>query len=182
MRMTSDGSDARGRSDDGGGSRDGGTATSADGESATPADGDPGVPAESDPLGERDSAAGVERRIESELRGNTIDVERVAVDDAVELTYTTAFPAAEANHGEVGRALSAFVDLIEAGELQPIRVEATVERFPGDVQATWHAAADWFEGLAAYRLSETEFSRRVLDTLAYPDGEEGRSPAGGDSP
>jgi len=180
--MTSDGSDAPGGTDDGGAPQDDGTATPTDRESATPAEGAPSGAVDPDPSGERDPASAVERRIEAELRGNTIDVERVAVDDAVALTYTTAFPAEEANHGEIGRALSAFLDLIEAGELEPIRVEATVERFPGDVQATWHAAADWFEGLGTYRLSETEFSRRVLDTLEHSDGGDGGSSPGGEAP
>lgn len=104
---------------------------------------------------------------EAELRSNAISVERVAVDDPIELTYTTAFPGESVNHQEMGRALNTFIDLFE-DRLAPCRVEATVLRSDDDVQGTWHAETDWFEALAAYRISEEEFSARVLDTLEEP--------------
>jgi hypothetical protein len=40
-----------------------------------------------------------------------------------------------------------------------------VLRFEGEPMDTWHAEADWFDGLLDYRLTETEFSTRVLETL-----------------
>ncbi|AEN06082.1 hypothetical protein [Halolamina sp.] len=105
--------------------------------------------------------------VEAELRSNAISVERVAVSDPIELTYTTAFPGNSVNHQEMGRALNTFIDLFEDG-LEPRRIEATVLRSDEDVQGSWHAEPDWFEALAAYRINEEEFSARVLDTLEEP--------------
>jgi len=105
--------------------------------------------------------------IEAELRSNAISVEWVDLGDPIELTYTTAFPGASVNHGEIGRALNTFIDMFEAGT-EPRRVEGTVLRSESDVQGTWHAEAEWFEALADYRISETEFSTRVLETLEEP--------------
>lgn len=105
--------------------------------------------------------------IEAELRSNAISVERVELADPIELTYTTAFPGESVNHGEIGRALNSFIEMFEDGT-EPRRVEGTVFRSDSDVQGTWHAEAEWFEALAEYRISETEFSTRVLDTLEKP--------------
>jgi hypothetical protein len=48
-------------------------------------------------------------------------------------------------------------------------------RSPGDVLGTWRAEAEWFEALASYEISETEFSTRVLDTVSHEaeGGDEG---------
>ena len=105
--------------------------------------------------------------VEAELRSNAISVETVVVDDPIELTYVTAFPGDSVNHQEMGRALNTFIDLFDAGR-SPQRVDATVLRSDDDVQGTWHAEAEWFEALAEYRISEEEFSARVLDTLEEP--------------
>lgn len=105
--------------------------------------------------------------VEAELRSNAISVESVSVGDPIELAYTTAFPGESVNHQEMGRALNTFIDLFE-DDLSPRRVEATVHRSDDDVQGTWHAEAEWFEALSAYRISEEEFSARVLDTLEEP--------------
>lgn len=103
--------------------------------------------------------------VEAELRSNAISVERIELGDPIELTYTTAFPGESVNHGEIGRALTTFIDLFEDDELETRRVEGTVLRSDSDVQGEWHAEAEWFDALAAYRISETEFSTRVLETL-----------------
>lgn len=104
--------------------------------------------------------------LEAELRSNGISVEEVVQEPSeVELTYVTAFPGDHVDHQEMGRALSTFVDLAEDGEWDPRRVDATVLRFEDDVLGTWYAKPEWFEGLLDYRLSETDFSERVLDTL-----------------
>ncbi|MFC6795931.1 hypothetical protein ACFQFH_18470 [Halobaculum halobium] len=58
-----------------------------------------------------------------------------------------------------------MIDLVEAGEIEPRRVEATSLRFEGNVQATWHVEADWLAAVTSYRISEEEFSARVLDTV-----------------
>lgn len=108
--------------------------------------------------------------LEAELRSNGIDVERLDRGDPVDLTYTTAFPGEQVHHGEMGRALTVFIDLARAGEWEPGRVEATVVRYEGDVQGTWHAEPAWFEGLLADDLTETAFSQRVLATLDEPEG------------
>jgi hypothetical protein len=105
--------------------------------------------------------------VEAELRSNAISVETVVVADPIELTYVTAFPGESVNHQEMGRALNTFIDLFD-DEGSPQRVDATVLRSDDDVQGTWHARAEWFEALAEYRISEEEFSARVLDTLEEP--------------
>jgi hypothetical protein len=102
--------------------------------------------------------------VEAELRSNAISVEEVSMNKPIELTYTTAFPADSVNHMEMGRALNTFIDLFENG-MEPRRIEATVLRSDEDVQGTWQAEPDWFEALESYKISEEEFSSRVLDTL-----------------
>jgi hypothetical protein len=104
---------------------------------------------------------------EAELRSNAISVEDVELGDPIELTYMTAFPGESVNHQEIGRALSTFIDLFE-DDLDRRRVEGTVLRADDDVQGTWYAEAEWFEALADYRITETEFSTKVLETLEEP--------------
>jgi hypothetical protein len=106
--------------------------------------------------------------LEAELRSNGISVEQVDRSETVELVYMTAFPGPTVHHMEMGRALNVFIDLAEAGEWDPTPVEATVVRTEDDVQGTWRAEAEWFEGLLDYRLSEEDFSERVLSTLSEP--------------
>jgi len=85
--------------------------------------------------------------------------------EVLELEYMTAFPGEHVHHQEMGRALNALIELAEGDDWEPTRVEATVVLAPGTVLGTWHAERDWFEGLLDYRLSETEFSQKVLGTL-----------------
>jgi hypothetical protein len=111
--------------------------------------------------------------LEGDLRTNGIDVESIDAGDPLDLTYTTSFPGERVEHGEIGRVCNTLLDRAEDGRWVPVRVEATVVRFAGDVQGTWHADAEWFEGLLSYRLSEEDFSERVLDTLTHAVDEEG---------
>ena len=110
--------------------------------------------------------------VEPALRSYGISVEAIDGGDPLDLTYMTAFPGREVHHPEIGRALNALIDRADADEWDPVRVEATVMRSPGDVLGTWHAEAEWFEALASYELSETEFSSRVLETLSHDDSAE----------
>ncbi|PAU82825.1 hypothetical protein CK500_11875 [Halorubrum salipaludis] len=107
--------------------------------------------------------------VEPELRSYGISVEAVDGGEPLEITYMTAFPGREVHHGEIGRALNALIERAEADAWDPVRVEATVVRSPGDVLGTWHAEATWFEELIGYEISETEFSTRVLETLTHAD-------------
>jgi len=112
--------------------------------------------------------------VEPALRSYGVSVESIDLGDPLELTYMTAFPGREIHRGEIGRALNALIDRAEADEWDPVRVEGTVVRSPGDVLGTWHAEAEWFEALSSYEISETEFSTRVLDTVSHEtDGEAG---------
>jgi hypothetical protein len=106
--------------------------------------------------------------LEAELRSNGISVERIDRGETVTLVYMTAFPGPTVHHMEMGRALNVFIDLAEAGNWEPKPVEATVIRAEEDVQGTWRAEPEWFEGLLDYRLSEEDFSERVLATLSEP--------------
>jgi len=117
--------------------------------------------------------------VEPALRSYGISVEEIDGGDPLDLTYMTAFPGREVHHAEIGRALNALIDRAEADEWEPVRVEATVVRAPGDVLGTWRAEPEWFEALAAYEISETEFSTRVLETLSHAD--EAAEADGGDS-
>jgi len=116
--------------------------------------------------------------VEPTLRSYGISVEAVDGADPLELTYMTAFPGREVHRGEIGRALNALIDRAEADAWDPVRVEATVVRSPGDVLGTWRAEAAWFEGLIAYEISETEFSARVLETLTHADESENADGSG----
>ena len=117
--------------------------------------------------------------LEPELRSYGVSVEAIDGGDPLELTYMTAFPGREVHRGEIGRALNALIDQAEADEWDPVRVEGTVVRSPGDVLGTWRAEAEWFEALIGYEISETEFSSRVLETLSHEseDAAEGSSEA-----
>jgi hypothetical protein len=108
--------------------------------------------------------------VEPALRSYGVSVESIDETDPLDLTYMTAFPGREIHHGEIGRALNALIDRADADEWEPVRVEATVVRSPGDVLGTWHAEADWFEALNSYEISETEFSSRVLETVSHETG------------
>ena len=118
--------------------------------------------------------------VEPALRSYGISVEAVDGGDPLDLTYMTAFPGREVHHGEIGRALNALLDRAEADAWDPVRVEATVVRSPGDALGTWRAEARWFEALIAYEISETEFSTRVLETLTHAD--DPADPAGSAQP
>lgn len=120
--------------------------------------------------------------LEGELRSNGIHVESLDLGEPVELTYMTAFPGPSVHHQEMGRVLNTFIDAAANDEWDPVRIEATVVRAPGDVQGTWHARGEWFEALADYRISETEFSTRVLDTLEEDDAASGERAPPSDEP
>lgn len=108
--------------------------------------------------------------LEAELRSYGISVEHLSVDDdEIDLEYMTAFPADRVHDGEIGRACNTLIDMIEADECEPMRVDATVVRSPGDVLGSWHAEAEWFEQLTTYAISETEFSTRVLETVRHEE-------------
>lgn len=114
--------------------------------------------------------------LEAELRSNGISVEDVVATEQVDVTYLTAFPAETIERGEIGRVCNTFIDLLREGRWDPTTVTATSIRAPGDVQARWHADADWFRDLVDGELSEVEFSSRVLETITYPDTDEGEQP------
>ncbi len=114
-----------------------------------------------------ESAAGVEPT----LRSYGISVESIDDGEPLELTYMTAFPGREVHRREVGRALNALIDRAEVGAWNPVRVEATVVRSPGDALGTWAAEGEWFEALIDDELTETEFSTRVLRTLEHVERE-----------
>ena len=110
--------------------------------------------------------------LEGELRSNTIDVQSIDhTDDAVRLSYLTAFPGVSVNHGEMGRALRTFVDTAEHDEWDPVRVEAIVLRHDDDIQGTWYADPGWFRAYLEYDISGEEFSERVIGTLSDPEPE-----------
>ncbi|MFC7098270.1 hypothetical protein [Halobaculum marinum] len=107
-----------------------------------------------------------ESRLARELRTNGVDVEEVRVTpERFAVAYTTTLPGAEPDHAEMGRICNTFIDLVEADEVDARRIEATSLRFENDVQATWCVEPDWIDGLTTYRLSEEEFSARVLDSV-----------------
>lgn len=106
--------------------------------------------------------------VEAALRSNAISVESLSRGDVLDVTYLTAFPGASVNHGEMGRVCNTLIDLADDGAWDPVPVEATVIRAPEDVQGYWRLDPEWIEALSAYRISEEEFSARVLDTLEEP--------------
>ncbi|GAA0521995.1 hypothetical protein SAMN04488066_10535 [Halorubrum aquaticum] len=121
--------------------------------------------------------------VEPTLRSYGISVESIDVGDPLEVTYMTAFPGREVHRREIGRALNALIDRAEADAWDPVRVEATVVRSPGDPLGTWAAEPVWFERLLADDLTETEFSTRVLQTLSHVDADDGdRDEPGGADP
>ena len=107
--------------------------------------------------------------VEPTLRSYGVSVESIDGGDPLDITYMTAFPGREVHHGEIGRVLNALIDRTEEDAWNPVRVEATVVRSPGDILGTWHAEATWFTELIGYEISETEFSARVLETLTHTE-------------
>ena len=116
--------------------------------------------------------------VEPTLRSYGISVESIETGNPLDVTYMTAFPGREVHRREIGRALNALIDRAEAGAWDPVRVEATVVRAPGDPLGTWAAESDWFEALLADELTETAFSTRVLETLTHGDGGSGATDNG----
>ncbi|WP_372912142.1 hypothetical protein [Salinigranum sp.] len=110
--------------------------------------------------------------LEGDLRSNGISVEALSVEEAVDLTYLTAFPGSRINHQEMGRACTVFLDYAETDEWSPRRVDATVLRSDDDVLGTWHIEPEWITGYTEYRLSDEDFSERVLDTLSHQETEQ----------
>ncbi len=115
--------------------------------------------------------------VESTLRSYGISVEAIDGGEPLELTYMTAFPGREIHSREIGRALNALIDRAEVEAWDPVRVEATVVRSPGDPLGTWRADAAWFERLIDDELTETEFSTRVLETVRHVDPDPDESDA-----
>ncbi|WP_410766884.1 hypothetical protein [Haloferax sp. DFSO60] len=106
--------------------------------------------------------------VEEELRGNGISVESVSLGESVSIVYLTSFPDIHADHGEIGRAVKAFLELSQ-GEWEPTTVEATVLRSDDDVQAMWELKEAWVHGYNEYRLDDYELTDLVLDTLVEED-------------
>ncbi|MFC6771063.1 hypothetical protein ACFQDD_05965, partial [Halorubrum pallidum] len=77
--------------------------------------------------------------VESALRSYGVNVERIDGGDPLNLTYMTAFPGREVHRGEIGRTLNSLIDRAEADAWEPVTVEATVIRSPGDVLGAWRA-------------------------------------------
>lgn len=111
--------------------------------------------------------------VEPTLRSYGVSVESIDDGDPLQITYMTAFPGREVHRREIGRALNALIDRAEAGAWEPVRVEATVVRSPGDPLGTWAAEPEWFEALLADEVTETAFSTRVLQTVTHADGNAG---------
>lgn len=116
--------------------------------------------------------------LEAELRTNGISVESCDAGAPVNLTYMTAFPGERVDRGEVGRVCNTFIELLAADRWEPARVNATVVRTPGDVMARWHAEPEWLRGVERGDLSEVEFSTRVVETISYPDEDDGGNDGG----
>ncbi|KAB1193665.1 hypothetical protein GJR96_09520 [Haloferax sp. MBLA0076] len=108
--------------------------------------------------------------VEEALRGNGISVESLSIDDSISVTYLTAFPDVEPDHGEVGRAVTAFLELSQVDDWEPTTVDATILRSEGDVQATWRLDEDWIRAYNRYELDDEDLSKRVLDSL-YEEGD-----------
>jgi hypothetical protein len=47
-----------------------------------------------------------------------------------------------------------------------------VLRSDDDVLGTWHIEPEWITGYTEYRLSDEDFSERVLDTLSHQETEQ----------
>lgn len=109
--------------------------------------------------------------VEPTLRSYGVSVESIDDGDPLRITYMTAFPGREVHRREIGRALNALIDRAEAGAWEPVRVEATVVRSPGDPLGTWAAEPEWFEALIADEVTETAFSTRVLQTVTHADSD-----------
>jgi hypothetical protein len=103
--------------------------------------------------------------LEDELRKSRIDVEAIHSVDPIDVTYMTAYPGEEVHHIEMGGMLNHLIELAREDEWEPTSVEATVLRAEDDVLNTWYAKREWFDQLLEYRISETEFSTRVVETL-----------------
>ena len=107
-------------------------------------------------------------RLVDELRSNGVSVESLdgaETGERATLTYMTAFPGDEVSHREMGRVCNVFIDRADDDEWDPKPVDVTVVRTDDDVQGTWRIDPAWIADLLAYRISETEFSTRVVNTL-----------------
>ena len=102
-------------------------------------------------------------RLEARLMSHGVyvtDVDRTG--DAVALDYESVAAADGVPHGEIGRVINVFRDLLGEGS---IGIEATVSNLDGEHQGTWHVEAAWLDRLASGEFTETEFSGKVLETV-----------------
>ena len=106
--------------------------------------------------------------LESRLTNHGCYLQSIAVEAGTyELTYQSAAADqhGEIPHQQVGDIVNDFRELFADHGWSVRDVEATVTDLDDERLGSWHADAEWFEALAAGKLSEVEFSQRVLDGL-----------------
>lgn len=93
-------------------------------------------------------------------------------EDAIVIEYesTSAGQTDGVPHDDIGRVINRYRDMAEAST----RIEATVVDLEGDPIGTWYVEADWLDALADDRLSELQFSQRVLETIEHDVDESAR--------
>ncbi len=121
-------------------------------------------------------------QVESRLTSHGVYVEDFTVEGG---DYFVSYESIAADdgaipHQEVGRVLNVLLDL-HPGDWDGTNVEGTVLNLDGEVEGTWHVEDEWLVDLDAYRLTETEFSQKVIGTIEPVGGAEaGGTEADGD--
>jgi hypothetical protein len=112
-------------------------------------------------------------QVESRLTSHGVYVDEFTVADG---DYYVVYESLAADDGaiphmEVGRVINVLLDL-HPGDWAGTNVEGTVLNLDGEVEGTWHVHDEWLVGLENYRLSEVEFSERVVETIDPVDPDE----------
>lgn len=105
-------------------------------------------------------------QVESRLTSHGVYVDEFTVEDG---DYFVSYESIAADdgaipHQEVGRVLNVLLDL-HPGGWGGTNVEGTVLNLDGEIEGTWHVEDEWLVDLDAYRLTETEFSQKVIGTI-----------------
>jgi hypothetical protein len=112
-------------------------------------------------------------QVESRLTSHGVYVDEFTVEGG---DYFVSYESIAADdgaipHQEVGRVLNVLLDL-HPGGWDGTNVEGTVLNLDGEVEGTWHVEDQWLVDLDAYRLTETEFSQKVIETIEPVGGAE----------
>lgn len=101
--------------------------------------------------------------LENQLMSQNVYITAIGeVDDTLEIVYETV----ALGDGIPPRQIGSVVRVLqELDDWEPQDVGATVTTTDGLVRGTWEVREEWFRKLDRDEMSETEFSRRAIESI-----------------